>query len=39
MQYVMLAYLLLFAALSNSVCVYDAFFAIAFCLNALPLFN
>ena len=31
MLYVMLAYLMLFAALSNDVCLYDAFFAIDFC--------
>ena len=30
MPYIMLAYLMLFAALSNAVCLYNAFFAIAF---------
>ena len=42
----MLAYLMLFAALSNAVCLHNAFFpflqlifAIAFCLHALALFN
>ena len=29
--YIMLAYLMLFAALSNAVCLYNAFFAIDFC--------
>ena len=29
--YIMLAYLMLFAALSNVVCLYNAFFAIDFC--------
>ena len=29
--YIMLAYLMLFAALSNSVCLFNAFFAIDFC--------
>ena len=29
--YIMLAYLLLFAALSNAVCLYNDFFAIDFC--------
>ena len=29
--YIMLAYLMLFAALSNAVCLYNAFFAIYFC--------
>ena len=36
--YIMLAYLLLFAALPNAVCMYNAFFAIvfanAFCFHA-----
>ena len=31
MLYIMLAYLTLFAALSNAVCLYNAFFAIDFC--------
>ena len=31
MLYIMLAYLMLFAALSNAVCLYNAFFAIDFC--------
>ena len=31
MLYIMLAYLMLFAALSNAVCLYNAFFAIHFC--------
>ena len=31
MLYVMLACLMLFAALSNAVCLYNAFFAIDFC--------
>ena len=31
MLYVMLAYLMLFTALSNAVCLYNAFFAIDFC--------
>ena len=31
MLYVMVAYLMLFAALSNAVCLYNAFFAIDFC--------
>ena len=31
MLYIMLAYLMLLAALSNAVCVYNAFFAIDFC--------
>ena len=31
MLYVMLTYLMLFAALSNAVCLYNAFFAIDFC--------
>ena len=41
MLYIMLAYLMLFAALSNAVCLYDAFiyfllliFANAFCFHA-----
>ena len=29
--YIVLAYLMLFAALSNAVCLYNAFFAIDFC--------
>ena len=29
--YIMLAYLMLFAALSNAVCLYNSFFAIDFC--------
>ena len=39
--YIMLAYLMLFAALSNAVCLYNAFssiFAIAFCFHALSWF-
>ena len=37
MLYIMLAYLMLFAALSNAVCLYNAFFATEFCkcFNAL----
>ena len=31
MLYIMLAYLMLFAALSNAVCLHNAFFAIDFC--------
>ena len=31
MLYIMLAYLMLFASLSNAVCLYTAFFAIDFC--------
>ena len=31
MLYIMLDYLMLFAALSNAVCLYNAFFAIDFC--------
>ena len=31
MLYIMLAYLMLFAALSNAVCLYNAFFAIDLC--------
>ena len=31
MLYIVLAYLMLFAALSNAVCLYNAFFAIDFC--------
>ena len=31
MLYIVLAYLMLFAALSNAVCLYDSFFAIDFC--------
>ena len=30
-MYIMLAYLMLFAALSNAVCLYNAFFSIYFC--------
>ena len=29
--YIMLAYIMLFVALSNAVCLHDAFFAIYFC--------
>ena len=44
--YIMLAYLMLFAALCNAVCLYDAFFvfflplifANAFCFHALSCF-
>ena len=40
--YIMLAYLMLFAGLSNSVCLYDAFllliFSNAFCFHALSWF-
>ena len=40
MLYIMLAYLMLFAALSNAVCLYNAFFLLlifvnAFCFHAL----
>ena len=35
MLYVMVAYLMLFAALSNAVCLYNAFFANDFCFHAL----
>ena len=36
MLYIMLAYLMLFAALSNAVCLYiDSFFAIDFCKCSL----
>ena len=43
MLYIMLAYLMLFAALSNAVCLYNAFFffaifANAFCFHALSWF-
>ena len=45
MPYIMLAYSMLFAALSNAVCLYDTFFfflllifANAFCLHALSWF-
>ena len=31
LSYIMLAYLMLFAALSNAVCLYNAFLAIDFC--------
>ena len=31
MLHIMLAYLMLFAALSNAICLYNAFFANAFC--------
>ena len=33
--YIILAYLMLFAALSNAVCLHNAFFAIDFCQCAL----
>ena len=37
--YIMLAYLMLFAALSNAVCLYNAyFFANDFCFHALSWF-
>ena len=35
MLHIMLAYLMLFAALSNAVCLYNAFFAIDFCKCSL----
>ena len=35
MLYLMLAYLMLFAALSNAVCLFNAFFAIDFCKRFL----
>ena len=43
MLYVMLAYLMLFAALSNAICLYNAFFLLlifanAFCFHALSWF-
>ena len=44
MLYIVLAYLMLFAALSNAVCLYDAFFSLllifanAFCYHALSWF-
>ena len=47
MLYIMLAYLMLFAALSNAVCLYNAFFCLfflllifanAFCFHALSWF-
>ena len=38
MLHVMLAYLMLFAALSNAVCLYSPFFANAFCFHALSWF-
>ena len=46
MLYIMLAYLMLFAALSNAACLYNVFtilfllliFANAFCFHALPWF-
>ena len=42
MQYIMLAYLMLFATLSNAVCLYNAFlpliFANDFCFHALSWF-
>ena len=38
MLHIVLAYLMLFAALSNAVCLYNAFFAIDFCLHALSWF-
>ena len=31
MQYIMLAYMMMLAALSNAVCLYDAFFFFSFC--------
>ena len=34
MLYVMLAYLMLFAALSNAVCLYNALFLLLICANA-----
>ena len=36
--YIMLAYLMLFAALSNAVCLHNAFFSNAFCFHALSWF-
>ena len=43
MQYIMLAYLMLLAALCNAVCLHDAFFLLlifanAFCFHALSWF-
>ena len=42
MLHTMLAYLMLFAALSNAVCLFDAFFLLifanAFCFHALSWF-
>ena len=39
MLYIVLAYLMLFAALTNAVCLYNAFFfANAFCFHALSWF-
>ena len=38
MLYIILAFLILFAALSNAVCLYNAFFANAFCFHALSRF-
>ena len=42
MLYIMLAYLMLFAALSNAVCLYNAFFLLifanAFCFHTLSWF-
>ena len=38
MLYIMLAYLMMFAALSNVVCLYNAIFANAFCFHALSWF-
>ena len=38
MLYIMLAYLMLLAALSNAVCLHNAFFANAFCFHALSWF-
>ena len=38
MLYIMLTYLMLFVALSNAVCLYNAFFANGFCFHALSLF-
>ena len=31
MLYIMLTYLMLFAALSNAICLYNAFFGVDFC--------
>ena len=36
--YIMLAYLMLFAALYSAVCLYNAFFVIDFCFHALSWF-
>ena len=35
MLYIILAYLMLFAALSNAVCLHNAFFAIDFCFKLI----